>query len=267
MGGVPWHELNARFKRDYEAAIALALGELADRGGDPALVEREVAAVLEQVGALGLQRAGRGRRRQRLTHRGAQAEVREVGAGPLMICAADDSAPSPRSSPSYWCTPMRLPSLSWKKPMVPTISPMNVAGVRISPPASAARRSMPSRVAAGVQIDGAALVTRRHLLAADEVERDRHVLPGRVFPLVRSGQTDAFHALHRDELALQDGAVELHGAVQVRDRDVGPDDQVVHCRSFVRLFAGVTAMRMIPERPALKAFDVVFLHGYPTHCD
>jgi hypothetical protein len=62
MGGVPWHELNARFKRDYEAAIALALSELAGRGGDPALVEREVAAVLEQLGALGLQRAGRGRR-------------------------------------------------------------------------------------------------------------------------------------------------------------------------------------------------------------
>ena len=62
MGGVPWHDLNERFKRDYEGAVALALSELAGRGGDPALVEREVAAVLEQLGALDLRRAGRGRR-------------------------------------------------------------------------------------------------------------------------------------------------------------------------------------------------------------
>ena len=62
MGGIPWHELNKRFKREYEAAIALVLSDLAACGADTALVEREVAAVLEQLGALGLQRAGRGRR-------------------------------------------------------------------------------------------------------------------------------------------------------------------------------------------------------------
>ena len=62
MAGVPWHDLNARYKRDYEAAVAHVLQQVADHGGDPALVEREVAAVLEQLGALGLQRAGRGRR-------------------------------------------------------------------------------------------------------------------------------------------------------------------------------------------------------------
>ncbi len=62
LAGVPWHDLNQRFKRDYEAAVAHVLGGLAARGGDPALVEREVAAVLDQLTALGLQRAGRGRR-------------------------------------------------------------------------------------------------------------------------------------------------------------------------------------------------------------
>ena len=62
MAGVPWHDLNQRFKRDYEAAVAQVLGELAARGGDPALVEREVAAVLDQLRALDLQREGRGRR-------------------------------------------------------------------------------------------------------------------------------------------------------------------------------------------------------------
>ena len=63
MAGVPWHDLNKAFKRDYEAAVAHVLGELAAHGGDPALVEREVAAVLDQLGALDLQRGGRVRRR------------------------------------------------------------------------------------------------------------------------------------------------------------------------------------------------------------
>ncbi len=62
MAGVPWHDLNRRFKRDYEAAVAQVLGEVEARGGDSALVEREVAAVLNQLRALDLRREGRGRR-------------------------------------------------------------------------------------------------------------------------------------------------------------------------------------------------------------
>lgn len=62
LAGVPWHDLNKRSRRDYEAAVALVLAGLAERGGDPALVEREVAAVLDQLASLDLQRAGRGRR-------------------------------------------------------------------------------------------------------------------------------------------------------------------------------------------------------------
>ena len=42
--------------------MAHVLDEVAEHGGDPALVEREVAAVLDQLAALDLQRAGRGRR-------------------------------------------------------------------------------------------------------------------------------------------------------------------------------------------------------------
>jgi hypothetical protein len=56
MAGVPWHDLNKRFRRDFEAAVAHVLGELAEHGGDPALVEREVAAVLDQLASLDLQR-------------------------------------------------------------------------------------------------------------------------------------------------------------------------------------------------------------------
>ena len=62
LAGVPWHDLNKRFKRDYDAAVAKVLGELEGRGGDAARVGREVDGVLAELAALDLQRAGRGRR-------------------------------------------------------------------------------------------------------------------------------------------------------------------------------------------------------------
>ena len=62
LAGVPWHDLNKRYRRDYDAAVAHALGELKEHGVDPALVERQVDAVLEQLAALDLRREGRGRR-------------------------------------------------------------------------------------------------------------------------------------------------------------------------------------------------------------
>jgi hypothetical protein len=60
LAGVPWHELNQRYKRDYHAAVAHVLGELPD--GDAVDVEREVDRVLADLAALDLQRGGRGRR-------------------------------------------------------------------------------------------------------------------------------------------------------------------------------------------------------------
>ena len=62
LSGVPWHDLNQRFKRDYDAAVAQVLGELEERGADAVQVEREVDGVLAQLAALELQRAVRGRR-------------------------------------------------------------------------------------------------------------------------------------------------------------------------------------------------------------
>jgi hypothetical protein len=60
LAGVPWHELNKRYRRDYDAAVAHVLGSLPkDRAG---LVERQVDDVVAQLEALDLQRAGRGRR-------------------------------------------------------------------------------------------------------------------------------------------------------------------------------------------------------------
>jgi hypothetical protein len=62
LAGVPWHDLNKRFKRDYDAAVAHVLAGLPTDGPDPASIERAVDGVMEQVAALDLQRAGRGRR-------------------------------------------------------------------------------------------------------------------------------------------------------------------------------------------------------------
>ena len=62
VAGVPWHDLNKRYRRDYDAAVAHVLGGLEERGEDAALVERQVDAVQGQLAALDLQRAGRGRR-------------------------------------------------------------------------------------------------------------------------------------------------------------------------------------------------------------
>ncbi len=62
FAGVPWHDLNARFKRDYEAAVDSVLTELEREGADRAAIVAEVAGVLEQLAALGLRRAPRRRR-------------------------------------------------------------------------------------------------------------------------------------------------------------------------------------------------------------
>jgi hypothetical protein len=62
LTGVPWHDLNKRYRRDYDAAVANVLGGLEERGEDPKLVERQIDAVQDQLATLDLQRAGRGRR-------------------------------------------------------------------------------------------------------------------------------------------------------------------------------------------------------------
>jgi hypothetical protein len=62
---VPWHDLNARFKRDYQAAVDSVLARLESEGADRAAVVDEVAAVLDQLAALGLRRAAQRRRPSR----------------------------------------------------------------------------------------------------------------------------------------------------------------------------------------------------------
>ncbi|HTX70343.1 MAG TPA: hypothetical protein VMH50_14540 [Thermoleophilia bacterium] len=62
LAGVAWHDLNKRFKRDYDAAVAHALAGLPDGAPPVAEIERAVDGVVAQLAALDLQRAGRGRR-------------------------------------------------------------------------------------------------------------------------------------------------------------------------------------------------------------
>lgn len=62
LAGVPWHALNKRFKRDYDAAVAQVLSELPPAGADAASIDRAVDDVMDQLAALDLQRPVRGRR-------------------------------------------------------------------------------------------------------------------------------------------------------------------------------------------------------------
>jgi hypothetical protein len=62
LAGVPWHDLNERFRRDYNAAAAHVLDGLAEGAPDALSIERAVDDVMAQVAALDLQRGPRGRR-------------------------------------------------------------------------------------------------------------------------------------------------------------------------------------------------------------
>ena len=59
LGGVPWHDLNERFKRDYDAAVESVLQDIESRGGDRAPIVRQVEAIYRQLESLGLERGPR----------------------------------------------------------------------------------------------------------------------------------------------------------------------------------------------------------------
>jgi hypothetical protein len=62
LAGVAWHDLNKRYRRDYDAAVAHVLAALPAGGATTAQIEAAADDVLHQLAALDLQRAGRGRR-------------------------------------------------------------------------------------------------------------------------------------------------------------------------------------------------------------
>jgi hypothetical protein len=59
LAGVPWHELNRRFKRDYGAAVEHVLAGLEERGVGRAPIVAAADAVMARLSDLSLRRLGR----------------------------------------------------------------------------------------------------------------------------------------------------------------------------------------------------------------
>jgi hypothetical protein len=51
LAGVPWKELNTRYRNDYDRTLADVIGRAAERGCDPDAIRAEAAAMLEAVRA------------------------------------------------------------------------------------------------------------------------------------------------------------------------------------------------------------------------
>jgi hypothetical protein len=59
LAGVQWHDLNERFRRDYDAAVESVLQEIESRGSDRRAIELQAEAIYRQLEALGLTRGPR----------------------------------------------------------------------------------------------------------------------------------------------------------------------------------------------------------------
>jgi hypothetical protein len=56
LAGVPWHDLNKRYKRNYDAVVNYVLEELRQRGIDADVVRAEAARIHRALACLGLER-------------------------------------------------------------------------------------------------------------------------------------------------------------------------------------------------------------------
>jgi len=61
LAGIPWKELNRRFKNDYERTAAEVARIVTERGGDFCAIRREAAPILEAMAALAPLRGARRR--------------------------------------------------------------------------------------------------------------------------------------------------------------------------------------------------------------
>jgi hypothetical protein len=59
LSGVPWKELNTRYRNDYARTLDNVLARAEAHGADPAALRAETAAVLEALGAYGARRGKR----------------------------------------------------------------------------------------------------------------------------------------------------------------------------------------------------------------
>jgi hypothetical protein len=63
LSGIPWHDVNQRFKRDYDAAVTHVLAGLPAGGPSDREIRAAVDGVMGQLATLDLQRTGRRGRR------------------------------------------------------------------------------------------------------------------------------------------------------------------------------------------------------------
>lgn len=61
LAGIPWKELNRRFKNDYARTTAEVARIVEERGGNFDAIRAEAASILEALAALGLERGARRR--------------------------------------------------------------------------------------------------------------------------------------------------------------------------------------------------------------
>jgi hypothetical protein len=56
LAGVPWHALNKKHKRDYDAAVEQVLSEVSGRGGDADAIRAEASRIYAALAELVLER-------------------------------------------------------------------------------------------------------------------------------------------------------------------------------------------------------------------
>jgi hypothetical protein len=59
LAEVPWHDLNERFKRDYDAAVESVLQDIERRGGDRGAIVRQVESIYRRLESLAPERGPR----------------------------------------------------------------------------------------------------------------------------------------------------------------------------------------------------------------
>jgi hypothetical protein len=55
LAGIPWHALNEKYKRDYDAAVEQVLAQVKARGGDADAIRREAQRIYTGLAELGLE--------------------------------------------------------------------------------------------------------------------------------------------------------------------------------------------------------------------
>jgi hypothetical protein len=56
LSGIPWKEINKRFRNDYAAAVDYVLSSLKEKGADAEKIRREAASIWKQVHGLSLEK-------------------------------------------------------------------------------------------------------------------------------------------------------------------------------------------------------------------